>query len=205
MNYQTNSRYRKLRHRFSVLVSSLSFNFLHLRASHRFVILGEIFIAGSFFFPWFAIENIQNFSIFSVFLRGLAFLLIVSAAILSLVILSNRTKEIFKQKLSIPVSDGASIVFFGLLQILLILLSMSFMYTLSYFSKDIIYFEAPVYALVWAILVFIGGIFAFRAQKQEVLTSLYIENSQTTAAQFEEYRTLLEKGSVDKKNMSLPV
>lgn len=38
----------------------------------------------------------------------------------------------------------------------LILLAMNFMYTLSYFSKDIVYYETPVYALVGSILVCVG-------------------------------------------------
>lgn len=205
MNYQTNSRYRKLRHRLSILSASLSFNFLHLSVPYRFVILGEVFVLATFFAPWFAIDAVQSFSLFSRFLRWLGVLLLLCALSLAIVTLSHRTKEMVKQKFWIPISDPASVIFFGALQMALILLAMNFMYTLSYFSKDIVYYETPVYALVGSILVCVGWILAFRAQKQEVLSTLYIENSQTTDAQFEEYRNLLEKGPTDKKNMSLPV
>ncbi len=50
----------------------------------------------------------------------------------------------------------------------------------------------------------IAGYFGFREEKKRILTTLYIENNQTTSAQFEEYRDLLSKDA-GKKNMSLPI
>lgn len=83
-------------------------------------------------------------------------------------------------------------------------MGLTFVRSLSSFTKDIVFFEVPVFALAGSILLIAGGILAYREQKKEVLSSLYIENSPTTDAQFEEYRAILEKGN-DKSNMTLPI
>lgn len=207
MNYQTNSKYRKLKHQLLFLASGISFKFLHLQGYFRIALFWQIAVLSTFFFPWFSLGEKGEYGIFSKFLWGLGFLLFLSACFLLFVMFSYRKKEMAKQHIGFSVSDSAALVFFGSLQFLLLLLALQFMYSLSYFTKDLIFSSTPVYAICGAIFIIWWGILSYREGRKEILKSLYVENSQTTNSQFEEYREILEKGNVspDKKNMSLPI
>lgn len=78
------------------------------------------------------------------------------------------------------------------------------MRSLAFFTKDIVFFDPPIFALAGSLLLFAGGLLVHREQRKEALSALYIENNSAAEAQLEEYRSILEKGN-DKKNMSLPV
>ena len=91
-----------------------------------------------------------------------------------------------------------------MLQFSILLCDAQYLYALSYFTKEIIYYDAPIYAIVGAIIVSISGYLGFLEEKKRILTTLYVENNQTTTAQFEEYRDLLSKDA-GKKNMTLPI
>ncbi len=116
---------------------------------------------------------------------------------------SYSIKEALKQKLGIRVSDAVVMIFFGVFQIAILIMSLSFIRSLSHFTKDIVFYNAPVFSVVGSILLMAWGILAYREQKRAVLNSLYIENNPTTDAQFEEYRAILNKDS--DKNMILPI
>lgn len=204
MNASSATSYRKLRLRILKITSSFSFNFLHLRGSSRIALLGQVFVISSLLFPWFAIEGVEKFLVFSQFLGGVGFFLAFSIAGSLILILSNTTKEVLKSKLGVRVSDPAVMIFFGVFQVAALIMGLGFVRSLAYFTKDVVFYDAPIFSVVGSVLLVVGGILAYREEKKEVLTSLYIENSPTTDAQFEEYRSILEKTN-DKKNMSLPI
>lgn len=158
----------------------------------------------SLLFPWFAVEGMGNFLVFSKFLGGVGTFLALSILGSLILIFSTKTKEMLKFKLGVRVSDAVVMIFFGIFQTATLVMGLSFVRSLAAFTKDVVFFDAPIFSIVGSILLFIGGILAYREQKKEVLTSLYIENSPTSDAQFEEYRAILEKGN-DKSNMTLPI
>ncbi|MDD2745028.1 MAG: hypothetical protein PHU93_00665 [Candidatus Gracilibacteria bacterium] len=207
MHVSPATSYRKLRLRILKITSSLSFSFLHLHGSFRLAFLGQIFVVSSIVFPWFAfnegIEGLQDYYVFSKFLGGLGFFLVLSIVGSIILMFSYSIKEILKQKLGIRVSDAAVMIFFGVFQIAILVMGLTFIRSLSHFTKDIAFYNAPVFSVVGSILLMVGGVLAYREQKKAVLNSLYIENNPTTDAQFEEYRAILEKDS--DKNMILPI
>ncbi|MFZ4461669.1 MAG: hypothetical protein ACOYN2_03965 [Patescibacteria group bacterium] len=205
MNYQINSKNRKLRYRFHQILGSLSFNFIHLRGSLRLVLLGEVFLLVSLFFPWFSIGTDITATAFSSFLGRTGFMLMFLAIVLMSLILSNRTKEIMKTRVGIHFSDHTAIIFFGITKLFLVISSFSFMRSIVYFTKDIVFYDAPIYSIIGAILIVVGGIIAYREVKRETLSTLYIENNQATDALFQEYESILSKSAPEKKNMTLPI
>lgn len=204
MNVSTATSYRKIRLRMLKIASGFSFNFIHLKISSRIAFLWQMFVMVSCMFPWFAIEGLEKYFVFSRFLGGVGVFLSLSILGSFILMFSTTTKEIIKFKLWVRVSDPVVMIFFGIFQTAILIMSLSFVRSLSAFTKDIIFYEAPVFTIFGSILLFSWGILAYREQKKEVLSSLYIENSPTTDAQFEEYRAILEKGN-DKSNMTLPI
>ena len=204
MNSPNHTSYRKLRLRILKVTSSVSFNFLHLRFSSRIALIGQIFVLGGIFYPWFAIDGVGDFSVFSKFLGGMWFLLTLSIVGSLILLLSNTTKEVLKNRFGVQIFDGVVMIFFWLFQLGSLIMGVWFIRSLSYFTKDIIFFEAPIFAIVGSILLVAGWVLVYKEQKKEAINSLYIENNPTTDAQFEEYRSILEKGN-DKKNMTLPI
>lgn len=120
-------------------------------------------------------------------------------------ILSNRTKEMMKTRMGINFADHTAIVFFGLTKLFLVISAFSFMRSIVYFTKDIVYYDAPIFGIIGSILVIAGGVFAYREVKRETLSTLYIENNQATDALFREYESILSKSAPEKKNMTLPI
>jgi hypothetical protein len=163
-----------------------------------------MFVLGSFLFPWFAIDVVEKYFVFSRFLGGAGVLLTLSIMGSLILMFSNTTKEVLKFKLWVRVSDPVVMIFFGIFQTAILIMWLSFLRSLSAFTKDIVFYEAPIFSIFGSILLLFWGILAHREQKKEVLTSLYIENNPTTDAQFEEYRAILEKSN-DKTNMTLPI
>lgn len=204
MNSSNHTSYRRLRLRILKVISSVSFNFLHLRVSSRIALLGQSFTLGSLCFPWFAIEGGQNYSVYSSFLGGMWILVSMSILGSLILLLSARTKEYLKNRFSIHASDGAIMVYFGVFQTAAFIMGLWFMRSLAFFTKDIVFFDPPIFALAGSLLLVAGGLLVHREQRKEALNALYIENNSAAEAQLEEYRSILEKGN-DKKNMSLPV
>jgi hypothetical protein len=170
----------------------------------RLVLAWEMGIFIGLFFSYFRISGGGEFGAFSrFFLLGTVIQLFLMG-ILCLLILSEVVKQNIKERFWMPVSDGAMIFFIGLIQLAIFLANIQTLYGLSFFSKSIEFTDTLVYSLVGAVLVVGAGVLWFRAEKKQILTTLYVENSQTTSAQFDEYREVLEK-SASKKNMSLPV
>ncbi len=204
MHVSSQTSYRKLRLRILKITSGLSFNFLHLRGSSRVAFLWQIFVGVSLLFPWFAIGEADTFMVFSNFLGGVGFFLVMSIIGSLILMFSNATKEILKYKLGVRVSDAAIMIFFWIFQIAALIMALGFVRSLAFFTKDVIFYDMPIFSIAGSILLVIGGILAYWEQKKEVLNSLYIENNPTTDVQFEEYRALLEKWN-DKSNMTLPI
>ncbi len=169
------------------------------------MLLGEIFLIASLFFPWFSIGTDLTATAFSSFLGRSGFILIFLALALMALILSNRTKEMMKTRMGINFADHTAIVFFGLTKLFLVISAFSFMRSIVYFTKDIVYYDAPIFGIIGSILVIAGGVFAYREVKRETLSTLYIENNQATDALFREYESILSKSAPEKKNMTLPI
>lgn len=107
--------------------------------------------------------------------------------------LSNISREHLRTLLGLPLSDATISIMAGILQLSILLCNAQYLYALSYFTKEIVYQDTLIYAIVGAIVVSVGGYLGFLEEKKRILTTLYVENNQTTSAQFEEYRDLLSK------------
>lgn len=165
---------------------------------------GEIVIFIGFFFAYFSLSGGAEFGAFSRFFLLGTLLQLALMGVLCLLALSEVAKQYVKERFRMPVSDATLLFFIGLIQLAIFIVNIQSLYGLSYFSKDIEFADTLAYCLVGGLLVVIGGILEFREEKKQILTTLYVENSQTTSAQFDEYRDVLAKSS-GKKNMSLPV
>ncbi len=88
---------------------------------------------------------------------------------------------------------------------MLILSAIVYMRSLVTFTKDIVFFTPPIYALLSSMIVIVSGFLAFRESKREILSTLYVENRRTSDALFAEYQEVLSHTPSDKKNMSLPL
>ena len=132
-------------------------------------------------------------------------MILILVGTLGFLILSNRTKEVLKNRLAINFADHTAILFFGITSFFLIVASIAHMRSFSYFTQGIAFHDAPVFAIIGTLFILFGGILSYREIKREVLSALYIENSQTSDALFEEYRSILAKNDPDKKNMTLPL
>ena len=204
MNQQSTSKYRKTHLRLSKIARWLSFNFLYLPFFKRLALIGEIMILSTLFFNFVAIGDGVTFWAFSRFFFLGSSIILISWICLVVVILSNISREHLRTLLGLPLSDVTLIVIVGMLQFSILLCDAQYLFALSYFTKEIIYYDAPIYAIVGAIVVGISGYLGFLEEKKRILTTLYVENNQTTTAQFEEYRDLLSKDAW-KKNMTLPI
>lgn len=116
MNSPTHTSYRRLRLRILKVISSVSFNFLHLSLSSRIALLGQSFTLGSLCFPWFAIEGVQSYMVYSSFLGGMGFFVSLSIVGSLILLLSGKTKEYLKNRFNVHTSDGAIMTYFGLFQ-----------------------------------------------------------------------------------------
>ena len=206
MNYQVNSKYRKLRHKIQFVISGITFKFLHLPPAYRIALFSQVTILISLYFPWFSIKGI-SYGIFSRFLWWLGTLLILWTVFLVFLMFSFRKKEHLKQRFGIGVSDAIIFIFFWSLQFFLLFLALQFLHSFSFFDKDIIFYTAPVFAICGSLFTLWSGIIAYRSSRREILHSLYVENDALSQEELDEYKEILSKnsGTPDKKNMALPI
>jgi len=156
MHVSPATSYRKLRLRILKITSNLSFSFVHLHGSFRLAFLGQLFVLVSIVFPWFAfneiIDGVEEYYVFSRFLGGLGFFLLFSIFGSLILMFSYSIKEALKQKLGIRVSDAVVMIFFGVFQIAILIMGLTFIRSLSHFTKDIVFYNAPVFSVVGSIL-----------------------------------------------------
>ncbi len=204
MNYQHHSKNRKLRYGLLRIFGNLSLNFLHLSVPFRFVLLGLILIFASSFLPWFSVGT-ASFNAYSFLLWGIGYMFIVLMLFLGGLMFWSGMREYLRNTLSLQISDHMAITCAGVMFFLLTLADLFVMEGLIFFSKDLVFFQAPIVTIVGAVLVIWGGILSYRESKRELLSTLYIENNQTSDALFSEYEAILSKKPSEKKNMSLPI
>lgn len=156
MNYQNHSKHRKIRHWLWRILGGFSFSFLHLPVGFRFVLLGDTLTLLATFFPWFSIGAETHVTPYSGLLGFIGFIFVLLSALLLSAILSSRFADALKSYTGILLSDHSTIVFFGVTKAFLVFVSIAFMKSLVFFTKDLEYHNAPVYAFVGAFLIVLG-------------------------------------------------
>jgi len=206
MDYISNSKNRKLKNKIHLVFNRLSFNFLHLSRASRVIGIGLIISLFSLFGNWFSIvDNAVRGSAFSLHAGYVGYIILALLAFLFFLLLSDREKEKMKTRVHFPFSDHTMIIFSGITILLLTFVIFNSIRGFVLFYQNITIGRGIVFECIGAIFITLGGYIYYRERKQELLRTVYVENSQANASVFEDYEELLGRNDPDKENMKLPV
>ncbi len=159
MNQSPHSTHRRLRNRIRNIFDRLSFNFFHLKASKRVVVIGAVLGTAALFFPWFSVGKEMDGTAFSLSLGYVGY---VRACFLIAVLFfafSYRTKSEIKSRSGFSVSDHAFFLFAAIALFALDVVSINVVRGFSVFTKDVSIGNGPALSIVGSLFLAAGGIF----------------------------------------------
>ena len=205
MNYIANSKHRRLKHTVNIIIGRIGFNVLHLSGSERITAVGGLIALVGCLFPWFSIES-DTYTAFGLPCGYVGFIILAVGAILALLLISERSRERLKTRVHLPIHDHTLIAFAGVLTLTLSLTVFNTIRAYTMFSAQVHIGSGSAIAFTGGVFVLLGGLLAYREEKQELLKRIYMENSQTTTdTALQEYRDILDRKGKGDGNMQLPV
>ena len=206
MDYTANLKNRKLKNKIHTFTSRLSFNFLHLSGSLRIISIGILLSIFSLFLNWFSIlDNTVSGNAFSIHVGYIGYIIIIINTILCFLLLSGVGKEKIKTKVNFSFSDHTIIIASGVTLFLLTLTIFNSIRGFILFYKNIAVGDGIIFQFIGSIFIITGGLLYYRENKQDFLSTMYVENTSANDSLFAEYNDILGKNDPDKKNMTLPL
>lgn len=214
MDYIRNSKNRKLKTQILNFFSRLTFWTYRLGLPGKSLMICNIILFASLFFPWLTLKPLGGQEIsywsFSLYLGGIGYGIIISILLMLFFLLSHEKKEHLRGYVPFRLSDAQAIVFItGMLAVACIhIIITSFAYA-RIASQEVM----PAIGLEiasWSVflLLFISYFFS-QSEKTRAVTMSYLDKKEQS--HLDEYASILEwwenntKEKVRDKNMSLPI
>jgi hypothetical protein len=210
-DYITNSKNRKLKTQILLFLSRINIGASKLPLSGRVIILMEVVLFISLFFPWLKLIYLNTsdpiwYSAFSQFSLYIGYLILVAIAIIPFFLLSHTKKERIRAMLPFRLSDTQAIVF--IMSILLV--SMMNLIIINWFYSSQIAAQWSTLttgfrlAICSIFTIFIATYFFSRSNKVSNTDMYYLDHQ--TDDELSRYKNILSRNEEDnKKNMSLPI
>lgn len=207
MNYITNSKNRKLKHRIRLVFGRIQFHLFHLSVGGKIAFIGIVISLISLFTSWFStVDPVDSYGAFSVASGYLGYMIVLLDSVTLFTLLSQATKERLKFKTHISVSDSTLITVSGTIMMFLSVAIFNAIRGHEIFFSNISIGKWAVFAALGWVCITAWGILAYAEYKKEVLKRIYVENAQMKESILEEYKDILDKKEEkEDTNMSLPI
>lgn len=209
-DYITNSKNRKLKTKILLFLSRINIWAWKLPLSGRAIILMEIILFASIFFPWVRLTYldgvIEQYYAFSIYSLYIGYVILFAILIIPFFLLSHTKKEYIRARVPFRLSDSQAIIFviIILLSILINLIIVNSIYSTqiaAQWSTLTIGYKIAFSAVVWILI----STYFFSQSSKHTNTDIYYIDHQTDD-ELLEYRGILTSDDENKKkNMRLPI
>ncbi len=214
MDYIRNSKNRKLKTQILIFFSRLSFGTYRLGLPGKSLMISNIILFSSLFFPWLTLKPLGwqevSYWAFSLYLGWVGYGIILAVFLILFFLLSHEKKEHLRWYVPFRLSDAQAIVFIAaMLWVVcthIIITSFAYARIASQEVLPAIGLEVASWAIL--LLLFVSYFFS-QNEKTRAVTMSYLDKKEKS--QLDEYAGILEgwenntKGKMKDKNMSLPI
>ena len=214
MDYIRNSKNRKLKTRILALLSRLNFGTSRLGIAGKSIILLNVILIGSLFFPWITLRlssTVTSYSAFSLYVGYAGYGTLIAVGIMLFFLMSHTKKERIRSYVPFRLSDAQAIVFVNaiLLTSHVHLLIMTRTYAEQFALYGVEIHMGYVVALSSSLLLLLATYYFSQDEKSAYVSMSYLDKKE--GEYIHEYAHLLDSEDLPSashpkdKNMTLPI